>query len=127
MPVGAEFLAFVFDLLAPLCRAVQRMFGGVGIMRDGAMFALFLRNTMCSCVGDRTRLRLQAAGGTVFTCNCAGRAVHIESYNTVTEMPYDQSDILVGWGCDAMAAAPPASSRQRRAARRTATRRAARL
>ena len=46
MPVGAGFQAFVLDLLAPLQPGARRMFGGVGIMRDGLMFALLSNDTM---------------------------------------------------------------------------------
>ncbi|HSU05320.1 MAG TPA: TfoX/Sxy family protein [Acetobacteraceae bacterium] len=105
MPVGAEFQAFVLDLLGPLRPSARRMFGGVGIMRDGMMFALLSDDTMYFRVDERTRARFQEAGCDPFRYRRAGREVSIASYYAVPDALYDEPDVLLEWAREAVAAA----------------------
>ena len=105
MTVGAEFRAFVLDLLAPLRPDARRLFGGVGIMRDGAMFALLSQDRMYFRVDAATRARFQEAGSDAFRYRRAGREVSIETYYAVPDTLYDQPDLLLAWARDAIAAA----------------------
>ena len=112
MAVGAEFQAFVLDLLAPLRPSARRLFGGVGIMRDGVMFAMLAGDTMYLRVDERTRARFEAAGSGPFRYRRAGREVALGSYYAVPDGLYDEPDTLVEWARDAMAAAQAARRRR---------------
>jgi DNA transformation protein and related proteins len=103
--VGAEFRDFVLDLLAPLRPSARRMFGGIGIMRDGVMFALLSGDAMYFRVGEWTRVKFEAEGCEPFSYRRAGREVQIASYYAVPERLYDEPEALVEWARDAIAAA----------------------
>ncbi len=105
MAVGAGFQAFVLDLLAPLGPAARRMFGGVGIMRDGRMFALLSNDTMYFRVDARTRPSFQDAGCGPFRYHRGGREVAIETYYAVPDALYDEPDTLRAWAREALGAA----------------------
>ena len=105
MAVGAEFRDFVLDLLAPLRPSARRMFGGVGIMRDGVMFALLAGDAMYFRVDERTRAKFETEGCVPFSYRRAGREVSIGSYYAVPERLYDEPDALVEWAREAIAAA----------------------
>lgn len=81
------------------------MFGGVGIMRDGLMFALLAGDAMYFRVDEQTRARFEAEGCAPFGYRRAGREVSIGSYYAVPERLYDEPDALVEWARDAIAAA----------------------
>lgn len=124
MAVGAEFRDFVLDLLGPLRPSARRMFGGVGIMRDGIMFALLSGDAMYFRVDERTRAKFEAEGCTPFSYRRAGREVAIASYYAVPDRLYDEPDALVGWAREAIGAAH-AGRRNRRG--RTLAKAAARM
>ncbi len=105
MPVGAEFRAFILDLLHPLHPTSRRMFGGIGIMRDGLMFALLSNDTMYFRVDEQTRPRFTEAGCRSFRYHRSGREVSIETYYTVPDSLYDQQDALLDWARQAIEAA----------------------
>ena len=116
MAVGAEFQAFVLDLLAPLRPNARRMFGGVGLLGEGMMFALLANDAMFFRVDAQTRPAFQDAGCEPFRYQRGGRAVAIESYYMVPDTLYDQPDALVAWAREALAAARRGKSpRPRRA------------
>jgi DNA transformation protein and related proteins len=114
MPVGAEFKAFVLDLLTPLRPTARRLFSGVGIMRDGIMFALLANDTMYFRVDDRTRTRFIEAGCTPFRYNRAGREVSMDSYYAVPDSLYDEPDTLLAWARDALDSAQRTTRKPRR-------------
>ncbi len=118
MPVGAEFQAFVLDLLAPLGPGARRMFGGVGIMRDGLMFTLLSNDTMYFRVDARTRPSFQDAGCGPFRYNRAGRDVAIETYYAVPDALYDEPETLLAWAREALGAAHRSPRTRRRSAAR---------
>ena len=97
MAVGAEFREFVLDLLAPLRPSARRMFGGVGIMRDGVMFALLADDVMYLRVDEATRTKFEVEGCGPFTYRRAGRRVALGSYYAVPERLYDEPEMLVAW------------------------------
>jgi DNA transformation protein len=119
MAVGAEFQAFVLDLLAPLGPGARRMFGGVGIMRDGLMFALLSNDTMYFRVDAHTRPSFQDAGCGPFRYDRAGRKVAIETYYAIPDGLYDEPEKLLAWARQALDAAHRSPrARQRRSAAR---------
>ena len=113
MAVGAEFREFVLDLLAPLRPSARRMFGGVGIMRDGVMFALLSGDAMYLRVDERTRAKFEAEGCGPFSYQRAGREVSIGSYYAVPERLYDEPEALVEWAREAIGAAHSVKRRAR--------------
>jgi DNA transformation protein and related proteins len=117
MAVGAEFQEFVLDLLASLRPSARRMFGGVGIMRDGLMFALLAGDTMYFRVDERTRAKFDAEGCVPFSYHRAGREVEIGSYYAVPDRLYDEPDALLEWARDAIGAAHAVKRPPRRRAR----------
>ena len=124
MAVGAEFRDFVLDLLAPLRPSARRMFGGVGIMRDGVMFALLSGDAMYFRVDEQTRAKFEAEGCGPFSYQRAGRDVSIGSYYAVPERLYDEPDALVEWARDAIGAARAVKRNPRRRASGTTKARA---
>lgn len=114
MAVGTEFQAFVLDLLAPLRPTARRMFGGIGIMRDGVMFALLSNDTMYFRAHERTRPKFEAEGSGPFTYRRAGREVAIGSYYAVPDRLFDEHDALLDWAREAIAAARSAPRRPTR-------------
>ena len=113
MAVGAEFRDFVLDLLAPLRPSARRMFGGVGIMRDGVMFALLSGDAMYLRVDERTRAKFEAEGCGPFSYQRAGREVSIGSYYAVPERLYDEPEALVEWAREAIGATHTVKRRAR--------------
>jgi DNA transformation protein and related proteins len=103
--VGAEFREFVLDVLAPLRPSARRMFSGVGIMRDGVMFALLSGDAMYLRVDERTRAKFEAEGCTPFSYQRAGREVSLGSYYAVPDRLYDEPEALVEWAREAIGAA----------------------
>lgn len=89
------------------------MFSGVGIMRDGVMFALLAGDAMYLRVDERTRTKFEAEGCVPFSYRRAGREVSISSYYAVPERLYDEPDALVEWARDAIAAAHAVKQRGR--------------
>ena len=124
MAVTPAFRDYVLDLLAPLHPTAKRMFGGVGIMRNGTMFALLSRDELYFRVDDTTRTRFEAAGCTPFGYNRAGRDVVIASYYAVPPDLYDQSEELLTWANEAAAAAQRRAKRQKPRQRSTLRRQA---
>jgi len=63
MAVSADFLAYVLEQLAGLGNVTsRRMFGGVGIYRDGAFFALIDDDVLYLKVGAHNRAEFEARG-----------------------------------------------------------------
>ena len=95
----------MLDLLAPLRPSARRRFGGIGIMRDGVMFALLSGDAMYFRVGERTRVNFEAEGCEPFSYRRAGRDVSMDSYYAVPERLYDEPEALLEWAREAVAAA----------------------
>jgi DNA transformation protein len=115
MAVSPGFRTFILDLLGPLQPSANRLFGGVGIMTGGTMFALLWRDELYLRVDDRTRERFLSAGCAPLDYKRAGRAVLMESYYAVPEGLYDQPDELVSWAREAIGVAQRKQNpRQRR-------------
>lgn len=105
MAVSAGFQNFVLDLLSPLQPSARRLFGGVGLMMNGSMFALLSRDELYLRVDDRTRLKFEAAGCAPFGYNRAGKNVIIGTYYAVPATLYDDPDELITWAKEAIAVA----------------------
>ena len=119
MEPTAGFAEFVLDLLAPVGGvSARRMFGGVGLFRNGVMFALIDDDTLYMKVDDHNRTGYQAAGMGPFTyrregrASCrgsrrkrkAGREVALSYYEAPPEL-FDDADLLCDWARSAHQAA----------------------
>lgn len=95
--VTPQFQAFILDLLAPLDPAARRMFSGVGLFHNGAMFGLLVRDVFYLRVSDATRESYEAAGSAPFSYSRAGRMVSLAWSYAVPEGLLDQQDELLQW------------------------------
>lgn len=100
------------DMFAPWGRvSIKRMFGGLGIYRDGRMFALVAYGTLYFKTDDETREAFRAAGGRPFRYEGKGKPIEM-SYWTAPESIFEDDDTLRAWAGRAMEAAmrvkPPA-------------------
>lgn len=118
--VSRQFQEFILDLLAPLGPVPRRMFSGVGLFHSGVMFGMLIREAFYLRVDERTRARFEAAGSAPFSYLRGEREVSLGAYYTVPEGLLDQSDELLQWARDAIAAASAVKRRPRakQAARR---------
>lgn len=96
---------FIHDLFA-LFGAVhtRRMFSGLGIYRDGVMFALMAGGELYLKADAETAERFRAAGSQPFVYDRRGRAVEI-SYWRLPETALDDAEELRAWARLAYAAA----------------------
>ena len=105
--------AWLHDLFAPVGPiAVRRMFGGIGIYRDGAMFALVADDIVYMKADDETKAAFEAAGSRPFTYEGKGRPVRM-SYWRLPDSALDDPDELKAWADLALAAAERGRKPQR--------------
>jgi DNA transformation protein and related proteins len=97
--------AWLHDLFAPVGPiAVRRMFGGIGVYSDGAMFALVADDVLYMKADDETRAAFEAAGSHPFTYGGKGRPVRT-SYWRLPDSALDEPDDLKTWADLAVKAA----------------------
>ena len=106
------------DLFAPWARVtVKRMFGGLGVWRDGLMFALVAGGTLYLKTDDESRAAFEAAGGKPFVYRGKVKPVSV-AYWTPPAAIFDDEDSLREWAGRAFAAALSADAVRRPRARR---------
>ena len=115
--VTPQYRDFILDLLTPLHPQPRRMFSGVGLFCDGAMFGLLVRDAFYLRVSDATREAFERAGSAPFSYDRSGRNVSLAAYYEVPEGLLDQPDELLQWARDAIDAAS-AAKRKPKAARK---------
>jgi DNA transformation protein and related proteins len=99
------FVAFVCDQLRPWGGVEpRRMFGGLGLFRNGTMFGLVHQDTLYFRTDDDTVAGYRAAGMAPFSYRRAGRDVAL-GYHMVPEDVLDESERLAAWAERAYAAA----------------------
>ncbi len=105
-----EFQDFAEDLFEPLGGVVfRRMFGGLGIFRQGMMFALIIDDVLYT-KADATRIPFHEAEGCgPFAYEAKGRIV-TTSYWRVPERLYDDPDAFRDWALAAFAVAERAQA-----------------
>lgn len=85
------------DLFAPLSGvSFRRMFGGVGIFRDGLMFALVADGTLHMKVDDITRADFEAEGCSPWVYEGKNGAVTMP-YWPAPERLFDEPDEFAAW------------------------------
>jgi DNA transformation protein and related proteins len=106
------------DLFAPWARVgVERMFGGLGVRRDGVMFALVFKGSLYFKTDDASRAAFEAAGGKPFVYAGKVRPVSV-AYWTPPDSIFDDDEVLREWADRAFAAAQAAQALKRPRARR---------
>lgn len=120
-PGMIEFLKEQFEPLGGV--TVKRMFGGVGVWRDGLMFALAIDDTLYLKVDGDTRAGYEAEGSTPFSYPTRDGRATITSYWRAPERLFDDPDELVAWArrsvevarrAEILKAGKPASAPRRR-------------
>jgi DNA transformation protein and related proteins len=97
--VDREFLE---ELLEPVGGVIfRRMFGGLGLFRDGLMFALVIGDSLYLKADDQTRPDFQAEGCEPFSYDTKGGRRTITSYWRLPERLLDESDELRDWALKA--------------------------
>lgn len=102
MPVSDDFLVFVLDQLSEWGGVTaRRMFGGVGLFRDGLMFGLIANDVFYLKADDANREAFIRAGSSDFKpfADKPGRISYYEVPPDVLEVP----DELVEWARGALA------------------------
>jgi len=92
-----EYGAHLIDLLAPwACVTVRKMFGGLGLYRQGLIFAIVADDTLYFKVNDSNRADYEAEGCEPFTYRGKDKPVAM-SYWRVPEWVIDESETLSEW------------------------------
>lgn len=105
MAPPTAFAEFVVELLEPFGGVgARRMFGGVGLFRDGVMFSLIADDTLFLKADDENRPRFEAAGMGRFVYRRAGGDVALSYYAAPPHL-FDDAEELCVWARDAYQAA----------------------
>ena len=92
-----EFIAYLRDALWPWgAIATRRMFGAVGLWRDGAMFGFVTDDGLWLKVGDENRAAFVAAGSEQFVYDGGRRAVAMSFWSCPAEA-LDDPEALRRW------------------------------
>jgi DNA transformation protein len=108
LKVGESFTAYVLDQLSEFGEIEpKKMFGGVGLYRDGVFFGLLARDTLFLKVDEQNRGDYQRAGMKAFKpfANRPGSKNYFAVPLPILESPID----LAAWARKAFAAAERAS------------------
>jgi DNA transformation protein len=84
----------LFASWAPV--VVRRMFGGLGVFRDGLMFALVADGTLYFKVDAASRASFEGEGGRPFRYVGKGREIAL-GYVTPPDLIFDDEDALRYW------------------------------
>ena len=99
--MASEFHDFLAELFAPLGGVMfRKMFGGLGIFKDGVMFALVDNDTLRMRVDESTVEKYRSAGAAPFVYD--GRVKPVEMpYWSLPERLYDDGDEFTEWAREA--------------------------
>lgn len=113
MAVSPDYLDHLLDQFAGFGRVEpRRMFGGVGLFRDGLMIALVTGDTLYFKVDDGNRAEFEAAGMGPFTYGARGERVVMSYYEAPADV-FDDPDVLARWARSAHDAALRAARARR--------------
>ena len=111
--MASEFQSFLEDLFAPLGGVrFRRMFSGLGIYRDGVMFALVANDVLYFKVDDTTRGAFEDEGCAPFRYEARGKSVTM-SYWRLPERLFDEPEEFRDWAMAAVGVAERAKARTR--------------
>ena len=103
MAVSKSYVDFVLETLSGAGEVVpRRMFSGVGLYTEDAIFALILNDQLYFKVSERTAERYRDAGAEPFLyTNKTGRTVAMPYYQA-PDFLFDDPDEMTEWARDAM-------------------------
>ncbi len=104
--MDASGIADLFAAFGPV--SVRRMFGGVGIFRDGLMIGIGFDGEVFLKTDEHNRKSFVAAGSTPFVYDAKGKSVKL-SYWRLPAYLYDDPAELADWARQAEAVARRAS------------------
>lgn len=101
------YRAFLEEMLAPLGSvSIRRMFGGLGLFRDGLMFGLAVRDVLYLKVTPDKTASFAAEGSAPFSyAGKGGRVTVIASYWQAPDRLSDDPEEFVAWARRACTAA----------------------
>jgi len=109
-----EFIEFVVDKLSSLSGiSSARFFGGQGISKDGALFAMIMGDCLYFLVDDLTRKKYQAMGATCFSYMTKKGRVDVTKYYEVTADFLDDDDKLLQLARESVAIASKTRKQKR--------------
>jgi DNA transformation protein len=118
MAVSQDFLHYVLEQLAPLEGvSARRMFGGVGLYRDGAMFGLIAADVLYYKVDDSNRGEFEARGMRRFRPFADREHLSMSYYEVPAEVLEDAEE-CAAWAGRSAAIASARQGRRRNPARR---------
>ncbi len=98
MPVSEEFLNYVLDQLAGWGGVTaRRMFGGVGLYRNGVMFGLLADDAAYLKVDDSNRAAFIEAGSSPFNPYPDLNKATVMSYYTIPAEVLENRENLISW------------------------------
>ena len=108
------YRVFLEEMLAPLGGvSARRMFGGLGLFRDGLMFGLVMRGELYLKVAPDETAPFAAEGGAPFCyAGKGGKVTIIASYWRAPDRLGDDPENLVAWARRACAAAERAQAKR---------------
>jgi len=119
MSVNNEFVRYVLDQLRGLGVVTSRkMFGGAGLYLDGTIFALIAYDTLYFKVDETNRSDFEKAGMEPF--QPFDDTSYAMNYYEVPIDVLEESDELVAWARDALAAARRGPSKKKKTAKKKA-------
>lgn len=115
MAVSKQFRDFIVDQMSGLDGVDTRaMFGGLGLFRDGLMFALVTgEEQLYFKVDDDNRAAFEAEGMGAFVYNGKTRQVTM-SYQQAPERLYDEPEEMTKWAKEAVSAALRADRKKKK-------------
>jgi DNA transformation protein len=117
MPVSEEYLDYVVDQLGCIGEVTaKRMFGGVGLYRDGFFFGLIAGDLLYFKVDDENRSHYEDAGAKAF--QPYGEESYSMGYYEVPVDVLEDVDKLRVWASGAVAAAQRKAQRKATGKRR---------
>lgn len=118
MGVSDGYIDLLKDLLSDLAPVgARRMFSGVGLFAQGAMFAIVIDDVLYFKSNDETRALFEAEGLSPFSYNRSGRMVAL-SYWRAPERLLDDREEMLSWAMRAISVARQTSSKRPRSSRR---------
>lgn len=111
-----DYLTELFEPLGGV--SMRRMFGGVGVFRDGLMFALLARDVLYLKSDGETDAAFEAEGCEPFSYEAKGERRVITSYRRVPERLFDETDDFAEWARDAFQVALRAENAKKAPRRR---------
>lgn len=113
MAISGEYLEHLRDLFADFGPVEpRRLFGGIGMFRDGVMFAMAMGDTLYLRVDEDSRPDFEAAGMAPFSYATKKGRREVSSYYEAPAELFDDPGELAAWSRRSLDAALAAAARK---------------